>query len=69
MFSRRAISIIVLSSCVFQNLSCFDVVIRKNMHDRQIDKSLGKPVFSFERVVDGRVTYQRFHTTDLSRFC
>lgn len=37
------------------------------MHDRQIDKSLGKPVFSFVKMLNGAIQDRWFYTTELSR--
>lgn len=68
MFSRKVISVIVLSCCLFKSLSCvFFETLSKNTHDRQIDKNLGKPVFSFANTLNGLVLDQWLYTTELSR--
>ncbi len=41
--------------------------LQENMHDRQIDKNLGKPVFSFAHALNGMMVNQWFYTTELSR--
>jgi len=45
----------------------FIETFQENMHDRQIDKDLGKPVFSFVHRTNGFPCQQWFYTTELSR--
>lgn len=68
MFIKRALSIIILSCCLFKSLPCaFVEALSQNKHDRQIDKNLGKPVFSFAHALNGMIMNQWFYTTELSR--
>lgn len=63
MFSKKALSIILLSCCLFKSLSCLEILI-ENGHDRKIEQDLGKRIFSFMHLGGGTEWY---YTTELSR--
>lgn len=69
MFGRRILSIFILYCCLFTNVSsCFFIeTLSKNMHTKELDNNMGKPVYSFVERLNGLMVDQWYYTTELSR--
>lgn len=68
MFTKRVMSIVILSCCLSISLPAFFIeTVQHNGHNRNIDKALGKTVFSFTKSLNGAVIDQWLYTNDLSR--
>ncbi len=58
-----------MSFCFFEHMthSFFVETIQQNKHNKELDKKLGKKVFSFIQGLNGAVTDKWFYTSELSR--
>lgn len=69
MFNKKIISTIILYCCFFQNIShcLFIQKLEQNMHNKDLDKKLGKHIFSFVEKWNGNLIHRWYYTTELSR--